>query len=351
MITAVICFEDRTDNVALRNESKILSILNNSAVYVDRLIVLNVNDKEKFIKELEGDAQAVFIVNKEKAIFDVSAVLLEKGINFDADGFFVSDKLIALTPVNLEGYSDICIKKLSQFFGFNVGKLTFKVFGKTKSQIETVTGEIASKYPSVFFNVESYALDSKVSLFYSDKSTKMEVDKATKDFILALKNNIYAEDDTSIAQRFHDLLKLRRLICSTAESMTGGRIASKIVEVDGASDVFYEGMVTYNTLSKERRLDVSHTTVLEHTVVSSKVAYEMAKGILKNADVAISITGYAGSTVSASGNDGLCFIGIGLIDRIEVYEFHFGGTRQENIDTAANMAIYLALKTILDSDV
>lgn len=350
MVTAVICFEDRTDNVALRNESKILSILNNSAVYVDRLTVLNVNDKDKFLKELDDGAQAVFILNKEKATFDVSALLLEKGIKFDDDGFSISDRLIAITPDNLDGYSEICIKKLSRFFGFNVGKITFKVFGKTKVQIEAVTGEIASKYSSVFFNVESYALDNKVSLFYSDKSTKMEVDKATKDFILAFKGNIYAEDDILLAQRFYDLLKLRRLTCSTAESMTGGKIASKIVEIDGASNVFYEGMVTYNTLAKERRLDVSHNTVLEHTVVSSKVAYEMAKGILKNADVAISITGYAGSSVSASEDDGLCFIGIGLIDKIEVYEFHFGGNRQENIDTAANMAIYLALKTILDSD-
>ncbi len=350
MVTAVISFEDRTDNVALNKESKILSILNSSAVYVDGLIVLDVSDKDKFIKELDDGADAVFIVNKEKVTFDFSAVMAEKGLNFDADGFYVGDRLITLVPADIDGYSETCLKKLSDFYGFNVGKITFKVLGKTKSQITAVTNEISLKYPTVFFNVESYALDNKVNLFYSDKSPKMDVDKATKEFIISLKSNIYAEEDITLAKRFHDLLKLRRLVCSTAESMTGGRIASKIVEVDGASDVFYEGMVTYNTLAKERRLDVLHNTVLENTVVSSQVAYEMAKGILKNADVAISITGYAGSSVSASEDDGLCFIGIGLFDKIDVYKFNFGGTRQENIDTATNMALYLALKTVLDTD-
>ncbi len=351
MVTAVISFEDRTDNNALRQESKIISILNSSAVYVDRLIVLDVGDKDKFIKELDAGADAVFIVNRENVTFDFSAIMAEKGLNFDADGFYVADRLITLVPTNIDGYSEIALKKLSEFYGFNVGKITFKVLGKTKSQILEVTNEISQKFPSIFFNVESYALDNKVELFYSDKSTKMDVDKATKEFIIALKNNIYAEEDVTLTQRFHDLLKLRRLVCSTAESMTGGRIASKIVEVDGASDIFYEGMVTYNTLAKERRLDVSHNTVVENTVVSSQVAYEMAKGILKNADLAISITGYAGSSVSASEDDGLCFIGIGLFDKIDVYKFNFGGTRQENIDTAANMAIFLALKTVLDTDI
>ena len=350
MITSVICFEDRTDNNALIKEQKILSILNSSAVYVDRLVVLDINDSEGFIKELDYESNALFILNKEKATFNVSKVLIDKGLNFDADGFYVDNRLIALVPANLESYSELCIKKLSQFYGFNVGRLVFKVLGKTKPQILAVTNEISAKYPLVFFNVESFALDNKVCLFYSDKSTKMDVDKATKDFIIAFKNNIYAEEDVSIAKRLYDLLKLRRLTISTAESMTGGRIASKIVEIDGASDVFYEGMVTYNTLAKERRLDVSHNTVVENTVVSSKVAYEMAAGILKNAEVAISITGYAGSSVSASDDDGLCFIGIGLFDKIEVYQFNFNGTRRENIETAANMALYLALKTILDTD-
>lgn len=351
MITSIICFEDRKNNVALKDERAIISLLNDYAVYVDRIIVLDCGDKNKFSKELQEESDAVFIVNAHLAAFDVAAVLSEKSIKPDEEGFFIDNRLISLVPQNAEGYGKICINKLGEFFGLKAGRLVFKVFGKTKSAIEQVTNSVSLKYPSVFFNISTQALDSKVCMFYSDKATKMDVDNAVKEFITSLKNNIYAESDISIAERLKDILKLRRLVISTAESMTGGRIASKIVEVDGASDVFYEGMVTYNTLAKERRLDVKHSTVTEKTVVSSEVAYEMAAGILKNADVAISITGYAGSSVSPSADDGKCFIGIGMKEKTEVYEFHFGGARKENIETAANMALYLAFKTIADSDI
>ena len=348
MKTTVVAFESRTDNFRLEKESRVISLLNASAVYVDTLIMLSEGDEDGFKNALSTAGEVVVIVNADKATFSVKKALEDNKITVDEDGFFIGEKFVALIGDKTDEAT--ILEKLSKFFGFSVGKATFKLFGVNEEKIKLTTDSISEKYPTVFFNVSSNALDGKVDLFYSDKSPKMQVDGAIKQFINTFENSIYADEDVGLNQRLKDLLKLHRLTLSTAESMTGGAIAAEIVKVDGASDVFYEGMVTYNTLAKERRLGVLHKTVVEKTVVSSEVAYEMAAGLLNNADVAITITGYAGSDVHPDENDGLCFIGIGLKEKIEVYRFKFGYSRKENIRSAVHAALFLAIKTVQNTD-
>ena len=349
MKTTVIAIEDRTSNSELTTERNIIKLLNASAVYVDELTVVDVDSAAAFECALCVSGDVTVIANIGSAHFDHGKIFAGNSIEFDEDGFCVKDKFVALYSDNL-GFSEKFLNKLGAYFGFTVGKTTFRRFGENAAKIKAATDAISKACPDVFFNVEGDALDTKVNMFYSEKASKMQVDKAVKQFITKFKNNIYAEDDISLEQRLKDILKLHRLNISTAESMTGGAIAARIVTVDGASDVFYEGMVTYNTLAKERRLGVSHKTVVDHTVVSSEVAYEMAAGLLENADVAISITGYAGSTDHPDKDDGLCFIGVGIAGRIEVYNFKFGGTRKENINSAGNAALFLAIKMVNNTD-
>ena len=94
---------------------------------------------------------------------------------------------------------------------------------------------------------------------------------------------------------------LQRLIESgrtvaTAESCTGGMIASSIVDVAGASDCFNEGYVTYSNEAKMKNLGVKDGTLMVHGAVSFETAIEMAQGVRKKAkaDYGISSTGIAG---------------------------------------------------------
>ena len=91
-------------------------------------------------------------------------------------------------------------------------------------------------------------------------------------------------------------LKENNMSITTAESCTGGMIASEIVEVSGASNVFFEGYITYSEEAKAKLLNVSPNTISKYGVVSVEVAAEMAKGAATaaKADVAISTTGVAG---------------------------------------------------------
>lgn len=82
---------------------------------------------------------------------------------------------------------------------------------------------------------------------------------------------------------------------STAESCTGGLLSSKLTDVAGSSAYTTLNLVTYAIEAKRKMLGV---TVKDDEVVSSKCAYQMAKGLhkLTNSDICISTTGNAGPT-------------------------------------------------------
>jgi nicotinamide-nucleotide amidase len=83
---------------------------------------------------------------------------------------------------------------------------------------------------------------------------------------------------------------------ATAESCTGGLIASCLTSISGSSDVFEQSFITYSNESKATMLGVSLDTVKKHGAVSDLVAREMCEGALKNAPVqlTVSTTGIAG---------------------------------------------------------
>ena len=93
------------------------------------------------------------------------------------------------------------------------------------------------------------------------------------------------------------LLKKHGLKISTAESCTGGLVASKITSISGSSEIFQMGFVTYAEESKMKFIDVKPQTLAEHSVYSKEVAIEMAIGCMNEAeaDVGIGITGVAGA--------------------------------------------------------
>lgn len=127
-----------------------------------------------------------------------------------------------------------------------------------------------------------------------------------------------------------DLLKEKDLKLSLAESLTGGMIAQRIVNVSGASDVFGYGFVTYSNKAKHKCLGVKKSTLKEKGAVSAKCAREMAKGACKEsgADISISVTGLAGPGGGTKETPvGTVFMGCCYEGRTIAKEFHFTGNR------------------------
>lgn len=98
------------------------------------------------------------------------------------------------------------------------------------------------------------------------------------------------------AREVVEICKRRGLSISTAESCTGGLIASILTEIPGASDVFTHGFITYANPAKVAMVDVPETTLASYGAVSEPIARSMAEGALRTAgtSLAIGVTGIAG---------------------------------------------------------
>ncbi len=81
-----------------------------------------------------------------------------------------------------------------------------------------------------------------------------------------------------LAEALIESLRQRGLKLAVAESLTGGQIASTIVDVPGASDVFLGGVVAYATAAKTGILGISTGLLESRGAVDADVAAEMARG-------------------------------------------------------------------------
>ena len=101
----------------------------------------------------------------------------------------------------------------------------------------------------------------------------------------------FSTDDESMESVVLDLLRQQGLTLGTAESLTGGLIASRLTSVPGASDVFRGGVVSY---ASEVKYDV--LGVPEGPVVTEEAAAAMSEGACRvlGCDVALAVTGVAG---------------------------------------------------------
>jgi nicotinamide-nucleotide amidase len=110
--------------------------------------------------------------------------------------------------------------------------------------------------------------------------------------------------------------RLMKAVCeanlkvATAESCTGGLLASLLTDVDGAGHGFDRGFVTYEARAKQDLLGLTPEMTERNQAVTSAVARAMAEGALQNsrADIALSVTGFAGPT-GGEGEEGLCHFG------------------------------------------
>lgn len=140
-----------------------------------------------------------------------------------------------------------------------------------------------------------------------------------------------------------------KTIC-TAESLTGGKIASTLVLVAGASAYYKGSFVTYSAETKASLLGVSLETIEKYSVVSKEVAIAMAKGAKEKlqTNYAVAVTGNAGPTTDDTDKSlGVVFIALVTDTKVVVEEFNFGKPRGRVIDKTVNKALEMLQKEIL----
>ena len=130
------------------------------------------------------------------------------------------------------------------------------------------------------------------------ESVAREIERQFEALRRIIPHNVLGYETATMQELVHRILTERRQTLATAESCTGGVIASRFTAMPGASAYFLCGVVSYSNEAKIRVLGVDADTIARYGAVSEQVARQMAEGARRvaGADYAIATTGIAGPT-------------------------------------------------------
>ncbi len=157
--------------------------------------------------------------------------------------------------------------------------------------------------------------------------------------------------NTSLKELIEKLIDKKYTI-STMESCTGGGLANAITNIEGSSDVFKYGAVTYSNEYKIK-MGVSKAIIDEYSVYSKEVAQEMSKNIslFTLSDYGIGITGKLNKEDKNNlfGDDNTVFVSIYSRSEDKFYDYKFIAsceTRSKNKDSIVNFIVSELLKIL-----
>lgn len=238
---------------------------------------------------------------------------------------------------------------------------TDKIFHSTR----VVTGFTESKLAIYLTDYEA-SLPSTIKLAYLPKPNVIrlrltargnnsetlycDMYEATRKLDELLKDNIISYEDATLEEILLKELQERKCTISTAESCTGGGLASKITSISGASANFMGSVVAYDNSIKTGVLQVSEDTIKEHGVVSTQVVEQMAKGVAEKmkTDCAIATSGIAGPT-GGSKQKPVGTIAIGLYCKGQTHSLLVtipSASRARNVERFIDLALFNMIKFI-----
>ena len=230
----------------------------------------------------------------------------------------------------------------------------FRIAGMGESDLDTLIAPVYSKYENPVTTVLSAPGDLSVHL-RARCATESEADALLKKvgdpIAQLLGDRVYTTDpEEALEMVVGRLLRAGHATVATAESCTGGLIASRLTEHGGSSDFFLAGLVTYTDEQKRMLLGVPRELLDAHSAVSEPVAAAMAAGALKQtgADYALSTTGYAGPGGGTEETPvGTVFIGMASRDSVKVTRLHYGLGRLRIRTLATQTALDLLRRALL----
>ncbi|MBR6329129.1 MAG: nicotinamide-nucleotide amidohydrolase family protein, partial [Lachnospiraceae bacterium] len=275
----------------------------------------------------------------EDEVKDFSRVILLPGLPSDMETLFMT----AVMPV------------LSALGPGRILTRMVKMCGVSEADAEAIALDVIDGNENP--RIATYSGNGEVQfLITAEAEDEKECKKLIKPVVKELKGrfgaNIFtSEPGVTLEQVIVDLLRSNELTLTTAESCTGGLVASRIVSVPGASEMFREGFITYSNKAKRKYLGVRKGTLLKHGAVSENCAREMAMGgcDTTKSDVCVAVTGIAGPDGGTPEKPvGLVYIAVCVRGSAAVRRFEFLGDRQRIRNAAAFNALVMLRECLLE---
>ena len=225
-----------------------------------------------------------------------------------------------------------------------------RLFGITESGLQDMVNAQFPGWPEAVdlgFRVQMPVIEVKFTTIGEENLTLNH--EWTQKFSDYFSDYVIGRNGTRLSEALNQTLREHKLVLTTAESCTGGLIASGITSEAGSSEVFEAGYVTYSNKIKEQTLGVHRQTLIDHGAVSEAVVQEMAEGALQKsgADIALAISGIAGPGGGTPEKPvGTAWMAWGKSGAIRARKFFFPVPRLAFQKTAAAIAMDLVRREV-----
>ncbi|MGS0973269.1 MAG: competence/damage-inducible protein A [Candidatus Izemoplasmataceae bacterium] len=313
--------------------------------YIDENVLTNI--REYFDRRNQRMTNA----NLKQAMFPIGSRILENhlgtapGVCIDVNEQHII--LLPGPPREMRPMLEKVIEYLKDKVGLNIYSEGFKLVGTGESAMEEKLEGFYEQHPNV--RIAPYASLGEIKYIFT--STNFDDLKSAKDaFYDHFKEYVYGSINDTLEEVVVSLLRESEATVSTAESCTGGLLASNITSVPGASSVFKEGLITYSNEAKMKYLNVSEHTLKTEGAVSEACVIEMAKNLAKqtNATYTIAISGIAGPSGGTKEKPvGLVYFGLCYDGKVYVERQVFNGNRTMVQSRAAIYALNMLRKVLI----
>ncbi len=237
----------------------------------------------------------------------------------------------------LENKNDLVVKN-------KIYRISFLTEGQTFRLIEEAGFDTLREVTTYIDNENSVYIQLNLKGHREVEEKFKLLDRKIKDiFGLLIYSNSHQKREEILVER----LREKNLKLATAESFTGGNIASSLIKIPDASQIIDQAFVSYANEAKEELLGVDKKRIDSYGVVSSEICQDMLEGLYKRtgADLCLATTGYAGPK---GDQVGLAYIGIRYRGKNHVFKHNFIGSRDIIIEKGKNAAIDYSLLALED---
>jgi nicotinamide-nucleotide amidase len=302
-------------------------------------------------------------INRRQAMVPRGAVVLPNA-NGTAPGLWIEKGTAALVllpgpPREMKPMLEAVIAErlAPKSLGRGLFRRVLKITGRAESDVDAQASPVYTPWATQPLPISTtiLAVLGQIELHLTaEAANRAEADAALEPAVRALEMvlgpSVYSVDGRPLEQVVGDLLRQHRMTIATAESCTGGLLASRLTDVAGSSDYVDRGVVCYSNRAKTDLAGVAAALIAEHGAVSEPVAQAMAEGIRSRAgtSIGVGITGIAGPGGGTPEKPvGTVAIAVMMDDEVRVRTFQFLGGREMVKFQAAQSALNMTRLMLL----
>lgn len=247
-----------------------------------------------------------------------------------------------------------CLPRLRRVLPkYTMATRTLRAAMLPESQADKLLAPIYTQYEDVETTILAHSGDIQLTVqcVKADaEEAEQRVEELAERLEEALGDWLYSSGGESLEQIVLYYLGLRQSTLATAESCTGGMVATRITDVPGASRSYLGGAVVYTDELKTLLAGVPAELIAVHGAVSAEVTKALAEGIRARtgATLGLAVTGFAGPGGGTESRPvGQVYVALSDGERTEVFDRNFRGDRLRVREWASQMALDLVRRRLM----